>query len=73
MATLGVMGRLAARGVPMLVYAPQLEGEALLGSPVTRDLADFKRRCHVIVANRMADELADVRDKVCTRDLFGRD
>ena len=70
---LGVMKRLAKRGVPMLVYAPLLDEDAIMGSEITHDLDSFKRRSTVIVANRMSSELNDVADKVYTRDLFGRD
>lgn len=70
---LGVMKRLAARNVSMLVYAPLLDEATILGSPVTHDLADFKHRANVIVANRMTCDLVDVSQKVYTRDLFGRD
>ncbi len=69
----GIMRRLRARGIPVLVYEPTLEASEFFGSEVTHDLARFKERCAVIVANRWGDELADVADKVYTRDLFGRD
>ena len=57
----------------MLVYEPTLPDAEFVGNEVTRDLAAFKSRADVIVANRWSDELADVRDKVYTRDLFRRD
>lgn len=69
----GVMKRVKARGVPVLVYEPTFRGDEFFGSEVTGDLASFKERCDLIVANRWSDELADVAGKVYTRDLFRRD
>ena len=69
----GVMKRIRARGIPLLVYEPTLRENAFFGSEVTRDLAVFKARCDVILANRLSPELGDVADKVYTRDLYSRD
>ena len=69
----GVIRRLDAKGVPVLVYEPTLGEPEFFGSEVTHDLASFKERCDVIVANRWDEELADVSEKVYTRDLFRRD
>mgnify|MGYP000101030311 CR=1 FL=1 len=69
----GVMKRVKAKGVPVVVYEPTLDAPEFFGSEVTHDLAAFKAGCDVIVANRWSDELADVADKVYTRDLFKRD
>lgn len=69
----GIMKRVKAKGVPVLVFEPTLEDRTFFGSEVTHDLAGFKARCDVILANRWSDELADVAGKVYTRDLFRRD
>lgn len=69
----GVMKRVKAKDVPVVVYEPTLDAPEFFGSEVTHDLEAFKAGCDVIVANRWSDELADVADKVYTRDLFKRD
>ena len=69
----GVMNRVKAKGVPVVAYEPTLDAPEFFGSEVTHDLEAFKAGCDVIVANRWSDELADVADKVYTRDLFKRD
>lgn len=69
----GVMKRIKARGVPVIVYEPSLQQALFFNSEVTHDLTDFKARSDVILANRPTADLDDVLDKVYTRDLFGQD
>ncbi|MBZ5738506.1 nucleotide sugar dehydrogenase [Nocardioides mangrovi] len=69
----GVMKRIKARGVDVVVYEPSLEGDTFFHSRVVKDLEEFKQVADVIVANRRTDVLADVDHKIYTRDLYGRD
>lgn len=69
----GVMKRVKAKGVPVVVYEPTLDAPEFFGSEVTHDLERFKAECDVIIANRWSDDLADDAGKVYTRDLFKRD
>jgi UDPglucose 6-dehydrogenase len=69
----GVMKRIKARGIEVVVYEPLFEGLQFFNSEVIHNFDLFKSRCDVIIANRMVNELDDVREKVFTRDLFGND
>lgn len=67
----GIMRRLKEKGIALEVYEPTLDADTFLDTPVEHDLAAFKSHCDLIITNRNSPDLADVKDKVFTRDLFG--
>jgi UDPglucose 6-dehydrogenase len=69
----GVMKRIKAKGIEVVVYEPVLEEDTFFRSAVIKDLAQFKQKADVVLANRLTDDIMDIREKVYTRDLFGQD
>ena len=69
----GIMKRVKAKGIEVVVYEPSLHEDSFFGSRVVKDLDAFKADCDVVIANRAAPELADIGDRLFTRDIFGSD
>jgi UDPglucose 6-dehydrogenase len=69
----GIMKRVKAKGIPVVVYEPNLDEDEFFNSKVIKDLDEFKKVSDVIVANRLSQDIEDVKEKVYTRDLFGKD
>jgi len=69
----GIMKRIKAKGIEIIVYEPELKEDKFFNSRVIKDFNEFKRLSSLVVTNRMSDDLMDIKDKVFTRDLFNGD
>ena len=69
----GIMKRVKAKGIPMIIYEPLIKEEKFFNSPVYTDLEQFKKDSDLILCNRNSSELSDVQDKIFTRDIFQKD
>jgi UDPglucose 6-dehydrogenase len=70
---LGIIKRLKQKGIKIIIYEPGLKEDMFMGCERTESLQEFKDRCDVIIANRYSEELLDCREKVYTRDIYGKD
>lgn len=69
----GIMKRIKAKGIHVIVYEPEIKDTHFFNSPVMANLSEFKEAADIIVANRLSDDLADMQHKVYSRDIFGND
>ena len=69
----GIMKRVKAKGIPIIIYEPLIKEERFFNSPVYTDLEQFKKDSDLILCNRNSSELSDVQDKIFTRDIFQQD
>ncbi len=69
----GIMKRIKEENIKLVIFEPEFEGETFFDSPVINKLEEFKQTADIVVANRLSDEISDIKDKVVTRDLFGHD
>jgi UDPglucose 6-dehydrogenase len=67
----GIMKRIKAKGIPVIVFEPELKNDEFYNSKVTKDLEQFKNQAYEIIANRITNQLADVVAKLYSRDLYG--
>jgi UDPglucose 6-dehydrogenase len=70
---LGVLGRLKEKGIKVVIYEPQIKENLFLDTPIIKNINEFKDTCDLIIANRLADEIKEIKHKVYTRDLFNSD
>ena len=69
----GIMMRIKAKGIPVIIYEPTLKDDEFHFSKIIHNLNDFKNQADIIIANRLSDDLNDVKEKIYTRDLFSKD
>jgi len=69
----GVMKRIKAKGIKVVVYKPVIDEDQFFGSEIVNDLDRFKARCNIVISNRIVPELSDIQDRVYPRNLFGND